>query len=63
MARSAEPKWKFKEWIGVQDALKIWHIESTDQTHSRIKPKADIMDWRARLYIEPKYAVAARETK
>lgn len=61
MARNAEPKWKFEEWIGVQDALKIWHIESMDQTHSRIKPTADIMDWRDRLCTGPKYAVAARE--
>lgn len=45
----------------------IWHFESygshMDQTHGRINPKAVIIDWKNKLYIQPEYAVAATETK
>lgn len=40
-----------KEWIGVQDILKIWHIESMEQTYDGINPKAVVIDWKNRLHI------------
>lgn len=46
----------------VINVLRIWHIESVDQTH-RINPKALVIDWKTRLDTGPKYSVAATETK
>lgn len=61
--RASTAEMEIQRNSGVLNVLKIWYIESMDQTHSRINPKAVIIDWKTRLYTEPKYSVAAIETK
>lgn len=46
---------------GVLNLLRIWHIESVNQKHCGINPKAVIIDWKTRIYTEPKYSVAATD--
>lgn len=61
--RASSAEMEVQRNSGVLSVLRIWHIESMDDTYSRVNPKAVVIDWKTRLYTGPKYSVAATETK